>query len=241
VASLGHDANCLFVIALIHVGFVGNPAAAWRYRISFGCIFSVYTLWIASLGGGCSGRNSVGGFAVKIVSVFLLSTMGTRGMRHSFACLLYHPCNIAFLVTNTVVSLASYLFISSSLYTVMYPASAILGMLRSELLVMEGMMWISFAGWRMSKGSSLMVSAAVRVPFGSWKILSDVLPVGLNANLSSIAPMFDVAVLSATMDGMVPSSVPCLMFSLANLLMPTCLVEVCSLTWQSGGVVLVNM
>ncbi len=60
VVSLGHDANCLFVIALIHVGFVGNPAAACRYGISSGCVFSSYTLWIASLGGGCSGRNSVG-------------------------------------------------------------------------------------------------------------------------------------------------------------------------------------
>ncbi len=86
-----------------------------------------------------------------------------------------------------------------------------------------------------------MVSAAVRVPFGSWKILLDGLPVGLNADLSFVVPTFDVAALSATMDGRVPLSVPCLMVSLANLLMPSCLVEVCSLTWHSGRVVLVNM
>jgi hypothetical protein len=50
---------------LIYVGFAGNPAAAWRYRISSGCVFSLYMLWITSLRGGSSGRNSVGGFAVK--------------------------------------------------------------------------------------------------------------------------------------------------------------------------------
>ncbi len=72
--------------------------------------------------------------------MFLLRTMGTRGRHHSFACLLYHPHNIAFLVTNTFVSLASYIFISLSSNTVMYPASNVLGMLKSELLVMEGKM-----------------------------------------------------------------------------------------------------
>jgi hypothetical protein len=42
----------------------------------------------------------------------------------------------------------------------------------------------------------------------------------LNANLSFVAPTFDVAALSAMMDGMVLSSAPHLMVSWANLLMP---------------------
>ncbi len=167
MVSPGHDANCLFLIALIHVSFVGNPAAAWRYRISSGCIFSSYTLWMALVGGDCSGRNLVGGFVVKIMSMFLLRSIGMRGTHHSFAFLSYHPCNIACLITNTVVSLASYMLISLSSKTVMYLVSAILGMLRREFLVMVGTMCISLAGWWMSCGSLLMVSAAVHVPSGS--------------------------------------------------------------------------
>jgi hypothetical protein len=122
---------------------------------------------MALVGGGCSGRNSVGGFVVKTVSVFLLRTIGMRGMRHSFAYLSYHPYNIACLFTNTFVFLALYMLISLSSKTVMYLASAILGMLRREFSVMVGTMCISLAGWGMSYGSSLMVFAAVRVPSGS--------------------------------------------------------------------------
>jgi hypothetical protein len=167
VASPGHDANCLFMIALIHVGFVGNPAAAWRYPISLGCNSSLHTLCMASVFGGCSGSNSVDGFIVKTVSEFLLRTIGMRGTCHSFAFLFYHPCNIACLVTNTIVSLALYMLISLSLKTVIYPESAILGMLRREFSVMVGTMCISLAGWQMSCGSLLMVLAAVCVVSGS--------------------------------------------------------------------------
>jgi hypothetical protein len=122
---------------------------------------------MALVGGGRSGRNLVGGFIVKTMSMFLLRTIGMRGMRHSFAFLSYHPRNIACLVTTTFVSLASYMLISLSSKTVMYPASAILGMLRREFLVMVGTMCISLAGWQMSCGSLLMVSAAVCVLSGS--------------------------------------------------------------------------
>ncbi len=85
VVSPCHDANCVFLIALIHVGFVGNLAAVWRYQISSGCVFSLCTLWMALVGGGCSGKNSVGGFVAKIMSMFLLRTIVMRGMHHSFA------------------------------------------------------------------------------------------------------------------------------------------------------------
>jgi hypothetical protein len=98
VVSPGHDAKCLFLIALIDVGFVRNHAAAWRYQITSGCVFSSYTLWMALVGSGCSGRNLVGGFVVKTMSVFLLMAIGMRGTRHSFAFLSYHPRNIACLV-----------------------------------------------------------------------------------------------------------------------------------------------
>ncbi len=107
VVSPGHDANCLFLIAFIHVGFVRNPAVTWRYQISSGWVLSLYTLWTASLGGDLSGKYSVGGFVVKTVSVFSFRMVGTRGTRHSFAVLSYHPCKIACHVTNPFVSLAS--------------------------------------------------------------------------------------------------------------------------------------
>ncbi len=109
----------------------------------------------------------MGGFVVKTVSVFLLRTIGMKGMCHSFTVLSYHPHIIACPVTNTFVSLVLYMLISLSSKTVMYPASAILGMLRREFLVMVGTMCISLASWRMSCGSLLMVSPTVRVPSGS--------------------------------------------------------------------------
>ncbi len=167
MVSPGHDANWLFLIALIHVGFVGNPAAAWRYQISSGWVLSLYMLWTASLGGDLSGRYSVGGFVVKTVSVFSFRTVGTKGTCYSFAVLSYQTHKIARHVTNIFVSLSLYMLISWSLNTVMYPASAVLGMLRKEFLVIDGTRWMSFAGWRMLKGSSLMESAAVRVLLGS--------------------------------------------------------------------------
>ncbi len=109
----------------------------------------------------------MGGFEVKTMSVFLLRMIGTRGTRQSFACLLYHPRNIACLVTNTFVSLASYMLTSSSSNTLMYPASAVLGMLRREFLAMDGTMGMSFAGCQMFQGNLPMVFAAVCVPSGS--------------------------------------------------------------------------
>ncbi len=84
---------------------------------------------MASLGGGCLGRNLVGGIKVSTVSVFSLSTILTSGTCHSFALLLYHLRNIASLVTDIFVILASYMFNSSSSNTVMYPACTIFGML----------------------------------------------------------------------------------------------------------------
>jgi hypothetical protein len=137
VVSPGHDANCLFLIALIHVGFVGNPAAAWRYGISSGWVLSSYMLWTALLGGGFSGRYLVGGFVVKTVSVFSFRMVGTRGTRHSFAVLLFYPRKIACCVTNTFVTLALYILISLSSNTMIYPTSAVLGMLRREFLVID--------------------------------------------------------------------------------------------------------
>ncbi len=37
----GHDAYCLFFIALIHDGLVGKPVHAWRYRTNSGCVLSL--------------------------------------------------------------------------------------------------------------------------------------------------------------------------------------------------------
>jgi hypothetical protein len=92
----------------------------------------------------------------------------------------------------------------------------------------------------MSCGSLLMVSAVVLVLSGSWNTLSDVLPVGMNESLSSFAPTFDVAALSATMDGMELLRTPFFMLVLDRLLMCSLLDGFCSLTWQSGGVVSAN-
>ena len=105
--SPGHDANCLFLIALSHVGLVGNPAAACKYRTSSGCVFSSYTLWTASAGLGRFDRNSLGGRLSNAVSVFRFRTMRTNGMRQRFVLLSRHPLRIAPLVTVMVVSLAS--------------------------------------------------------------------------------------------------------------------------------------
>ncbi len=52
-----------------------------------------------------------------------------------------------------------------------------------------------------------MVSAAVCVPSGNWKILVDAHPVGTNEALSFVASTFEVAAISAMMDGMVPSRI----------------------------------
>ena len=178
---------------------------------------------------------------MKTVSVFLLRMIETRGTRQSFACLLYHPRNIACLVTNTFVSLTSYMLTSSSSNTVMYLASPVLGMLRREILAVDGTMWMSFAGCWMFQGNSLMVSAAVRVPSGSWKILSDACPVGRNAGVSFFAPTFDVVALSATMDGMVPLRTPLLIDASDIQLIVSSFIDICSSTWQSGGVVSANI
>ncbi len=94
-------------------------------------------MWTALLGGGLSGRYSVGGFVVKTMSVFSLRMVGTRGTRHSFAGLLFYPCKIACRITNIFVSLALYILISLSSNTMIYPTSAVLGMLRREFLVID--------------------------------------------------------------------------------------------------------
>jgi hypothetical protein len=103
------------------------------------------------------------------------------------------------------------------------------------------MLCIFFAGARISKGNSLILSAAVRVPLGSWKTLLDSCPIGMNAKLCFLAPTFDVAALSATMDGMVLLRTFVLIVLSERLLIVSSLFDICSLTWQSGGVVSANM
>ena len=56
-------------------------------------------------------------------------------------------------------------------------------MLSMECSAIVGMLCIFFAGARISKGNSLILSAAVRVPLGSWKTLLDSRPIGMNAKL----------------------------------------------------------
>ena len=78
----GQDAYCLFLTARSHIGLVGKPAEAWRYRTSSGCIFSSYTLKTVSCGGGHEGRYLLGGHFTRIVSVLLLCMTGTSGIRN---------------------------------------------------------------------------------------------------------------------------------------------------------------
>jgi hypothetical protein len=79
----GQDAYCLFLTAQSHIGLVGIPAEAWRYRTSSGCVFSSYTLKTASCGGGRAGRYLLGGRFTRIVSVLLLRMTGTSGIQNS--------------------------------------------------------------------------------------------------------------------------------------------------------------
>jgi hypothetical protein len=161
------------------------------------------------MGGGQSGKNFVGGLLTSTVSVLLLRTMGTSGIHHRFAILSNHPLNMAACDTVNVVFCASYMFTSLSSKMVMYLAAANLAVLRRELDLMDGTMWMSFVGWRTLCASSLTVAAAVCVPSGSWKILSDVGPIGMKGAV--VVPMLEDAALLATMDGMEPSRTPCLM------------------------------
>jgi hypothetical protein len=95
---------------------------------------------------------------------------------------------------------------SLSSKTVMYLAAANFAVLRRELVSMVGMMWMPLAGWRTLCASSLMVLAAVLVPSGSWKIVFDVHPVGMNG--SCLVPMWEVAALSTMMDEIEPLRTP---------------------------------
>jgi hypothetical protein len=56
-----------------------------------------------------------------------------------------------------------------------------------------------------------------------------------------VAPTLDVVALSAMMDGMVPWRTLVLMDCSLTKLLFLCLVDFCSSTWQSGGVVSVSI
>jgi len=56
-----------------------------------------------------------------------------------------------------------------------------------------------------------------------------------------MAPTLDVAALSAMMDGMIPWSNLALIVCSETALMFSHFVDICSLTWQSGGVVSANV
>ncbi len=64
-------------------------------------------LWMASFGGGLSGKNSVGHWPQRTVSVLLFLISLIRGMRHRFVCLHCHPWRIAPRETTIDVLLAS--------------------------------------------------------------------------------------------------------------------------------------
>ena len=134
---------------------------------------------MASIGGRRSGRNSIGGWRTRTVSVLLLRTIGTNGMRFRFASLSNQPLEIACLATMTLVFEVSYTLTSLSLNTVMYPTSANLAVLMSKLVGMLGPMWTSCAGWRMLWWRRQMLLAGVFVPLGSWKILDKRLLMGM--------------------------------------------------------------
>ncbi len=134
------------------------------------------------------------------------------------------------------------MFTSLSLKTVMYLAAANFAVLRRELVSMVGTMWTSLAGWRALCTSSLIVLAAVLVSSSSWKIFSDVRPVGMNG--SCLVPTWEVVALSVTMDGIEPLRTPFLMscsrafVSLTLWMLSGCLLISCSSTWQGGGAML---
>ncbi len=87
-----------------------------------------------------------------------------------------------------------------------------------------------------------MVLAAVLVRLGSWKIFLDVRPIGMNG--SCLVPTWEVAALSAMMDGIEPLRTSFLMscskafISLMLWMLSGCLLIPCSSTWQGGGVML---
>jgi hypothetical protein len=64
-------------------------------------------LWMASLGGGLSGKIFVGHRSQSTVSVLLFLMSLIRGMRHRFVCLHCHPRRIAPRETTIAVLLAS--------------------------------------------------------------------------------------------------------------------------------------
>ena len=98
----GQDAYCLFLMAFNQVGFVGNPALAWQQRTSSGLVFSSQTLWIASVGGGRSGRNSVGGQFTAMVSMLLFRTTSTSGMHQRFDLVSIHPRRLLLLMLGVL-------------------------------------------------------------------------------------------------------------------------------------------
>jgi hypothetical protein len=197
------------------------------------------------MGGGQSDKNSVGGLLTSTVSVLLLRTMGTSGISHRFAFLSNHPLNMAAHDTVNVVFCALYMFTSLLSKTVMYSAAKNLVVLRRELDSTDGTMWMSFAGWRTSCASFLLVAAAFCVLLGSWKILSDVPPIGMKGAV--VVLTLEVVALSVTMDGMEPSRTLCLMSCLRVYISFTLLMHLvgllfsCSLTWQGGGAVSENI
>jgi hypothetical protein len=73
------------------------------------------------------------------------------------------------------------------------------------------------------------------------KDLADAHPIGRNADVSFFALTFDVAALSAIMDGMVLSRTPLLIDASNIQLIASSFIDICSSTWQSGGVVLANI
>ncbi len=104
--SPGHNAYCLFLMAVIHCGFVGNPTAACRYLTSSGDVFNSQTLWMASSVGGRFDKNSVGGRLTTMVLVFTLWTASTSGIHHNLLSVSRHPRRMASFVTVMMVLLA---------------------------------------------------------------------------------------------------------------------------------------
>jgi hypothetical protein len=94
-------------------------------------------------------------------------------------------------------------------------------------------MWTPFAGYRTLCASLLTVAATVRIPSGNWKILLDMRPVGMRGAVG--VPTLEVAVLSATMEGMEPFTTPFLINFLRAVISLTLLAYSCSLAWQGGG------
>ncbi len=122
-----------------------------------------------------------------------------------------------------------------------YFASTNIGMLRRESRLIPGTICTSFAGWCTLCLNLSMLLASSTLPLVMQKALSNWHPVATNAFLflTLFVLTLDVALLSATAEGVDPSRTPC--FNLLMLLTCSTGSFSCLSTWQVGGALSVKI